>query len=304
MSFSVQFLGTGAALPTIRRNPSAQYIECNNRHILIDCGEGTQTQLRKFQIKFQKIKIILISHLHGDHYYGLMGLLSTMSLLGRNQDIHLYAPPELKEIIDLQLKASGHHYDFPIHFYPLKEKEKVKIYEDKKIEIYAFPLNHRVATFGFVISEKEKDFRLKGEVFKMDQVSLQAIPFFRKGENFFDENKNQLIIAKKYILPPTSSKSYAYCSDNAVLESQIQYLKNVDCLYHESTFIEKHKERAEKTKHSTAKQAAYLSKQSKVKKLYLGHISSRYEGVEPFLNEAKEIFSNVCIAEDGMKITV
>jgi ribonuclease Z len=302
MSFQIRILGSGAALPTSNRNPSAQYINCNERHILIDCGEGTQNQLRKYGIKFQKIKHIFISHLHGDHYFGLMGLLSTMNLLGRDKGINLYAPSELKEIIDIQLKASGHHYAFSLNFIPLNFNDKTILFEDKLIEIYAFPLKHRIKTYGFIIKEKQKEFSINGELFKIDRVSLKAVPFFRKGLDYLDQEKNKSFKAEKYTFKAISPTSYAYCSDNFATEIQANYLNQIDFLYHEATFIEKNSDRAKQTLHSTAKQAALLAKKSKCKKLILGHISSRYINAEIHLQEAQEIFKNTIIAEDGLKI--
>lgn len=303
MSFKVRILGSGAALPTSKRNPSAQYIECNERHILIDCGEGTQTQLRKMGIKIQKIKHILISHLHGDHYFGLMGLLSTMNLLGRDKDISIYAPKELKEIIQIQLKASGHQYAFKLKFVPLDFKEKTIIFQDRLLQICCFPLNHRILTHGFVIAEKQKEFSINGEKFKQDKLSLQAIPFFRKGLDYVDEDGKKFK-AKTYSFPPLAAKTYAYCSDNHVKENQSEFLSNVDVLYHEATFTNQHQDRAKATLHSTAQQAATLAKKIKCKRLVLGHISSRYADVNVHLNEAREIFPETIVAEDGMLIEI
>lgn len=300
MSFEVTILGSGAALPTAKRNPSSQYVNCNERHILIDCGEGTQNQIRRNGIKIQKIKYIFISHLHGDHFFGLMGLLSTMNLLGRTQGIKLFAPKALKEIIELQLKASGHHYEFKLDFKSLEDDFPTKIFEDKMIEIYCFPLKHRIETYGFLIKEKHKEHSILGEEFREAQVSLEAIPFFRKGQDFRDEN-GKLFKASKFTLPPKKSKSYAYCSDTAYYEKNISFLKETDLLYHEATFTEKHKDRAKATLHSTAKQAAEFAKKANVKKLIIGHISSRYEDGSQHIQEAKEIFDNVEVVEDGTK---
>ncbi|MFN5415419.1 MAG: ribonuclease Z [Flavobacteriia bacterium] len=298
MSFELVILGSGAALPTGKRKPTAQYINCNERHILIDCGEGTQNQLRKFGIKLQKIKYIFISHLHGDHYFGLMGLLSTMNLLGRTQGIKLFAPEPLKEIIDLQLKASGHHYEFNLEFISTNPSEKHLLFEDKIIEIYSFPLKHRIPTTGFLIQEKIKDFTILGEELEEANLSLQAIPFFRRGENYTDQN-GKTYLAEDFTLPPKAPKSYAYCSDTAYLESLIDIVQDSNLMYHEATFIEKHKDRAKATLHSTAIQAATIAKKAKVNKLLLGHFSSRYDGTDTHLQEAKTVFENSFAVEDG-----
>lgn len=303
MSFELTVLGSGAAVPTAKRSPSSHYLNCNERHILIDCGEGTQNQLRKFNIKIQKIKYILISHLHGDHFFGLIGLLSTMNLLGRTKGITLFAPPDLKEIIDIQLKASGYKYEFDIVFIPLEKKEYHLIFEDRKIEIFAFPLKHKISTFGFLIKEKKKEYAIIGDELKKNNVSLQAIPFFRKGEDYISED-GVVYRADQYTLTPKKSKSYAYCSDTLFVEKNIPLLRNVDLLYHEATFVEKDKQRAKQTFHSTASQAAEFAKRAKVKKLILGHFSSRYLDEKLHLKEARDIFDNTELVEDGMKFIV
>lgn len=303
MSFEITILGSGAALPTARRNPTSQYVNCNERHILIDCGEGTQNQLRRYAIKIQKIKYILISHLHGDHYFGLIGLLSTMNLLGRNADIHLFAPAALKEIIDLQLKASGHHYDFGVHFHPLQTEKPEIIFEDRMLEIQSFPLKHRVPTCGFVIREKKGDYKLIGEKFRGDGVSLLSVPFFRQGKDFVDE-RGKRYKAKDYTIPPPKPRTYAYFSDTAVDEKNLQFATEADALYHEATFTNKHEDRAKNTHHSTAQQAAQFAGKAKVNKLYLGHISSRYESTEVHLSEAQACFENVVVVEDGYRFRI
>ncbi|MCE3295806.1 MAG: ribonuclease [Crocinitomicaceae bacterium] len=303
MSFELTILGSGAALPTGKRNPAAQYVNCNERHILIDCGEGTQNQLRRFGIKIQKIRHILISHLHGDHFFGLAGLLSTMNLLGRTQGVTLYAPPLLKDIIELQLKASGFYYQFKVDFVPLEMTSMQKIMEDKLIEIHAFPMKHRIPTYGFVIREKPRERPILGEELRQDGVSLQAVPFFRKGIDYKDE-KGKLFRAEDYTLAPKKARSYAYCSDTAYYEPLIECVKESDLLYHEATFIERHKDRAKSTLHSTAMEAAHIAQKAGVGKLILGHISSRYENTDPHLSEAKSVFENTLVVEDGMSFEI
>ena len=303
MSFELTILGSGAALPTGKRNPSAQYLNCNERHILIDCGEGTQNQLRRYGIKLQKIRYILISHLHGDHYFGLMGLLSSMNLLGRTKGITLFAPLPLKEIIDLQLKASGHHYQFSLDFIPLDMNSPALIYEDRLIEISSFPMRHRIPACGFVIREKKKDHPILGEELRRDAISLQAIPFFRRGEDYTDEN-GKTFRAEDYTLPPKRSRSYAYCSDTSYYEANIENVRGADLLYHEATFLQKHLYRAANTMHSTAIQAATIARKADVRRLILGHISSRYENTNEHLQEAKTVFEESLVVEDGMRFFV
>jgi ribonuclease Z len=297
MSFSVTILGSGAALPTAQRNPTSQYIECNNRHILIDCGEGTQMQIRKAGVKLQKISHILISHLHGDHYFGLVGLLSTMHLLGRNQGLVIYGPEELEKIIRFQLEAGGSKLDFELNFFPLNGKENKLLFEDKMIEIYTFPLKHKIPTNGFLIKEKPKERSIIGDVFRDSGVSLMAIPFFRKGENFVDINGVEHFF-DEYTYPAKPSKSYAFCSDTKYTESIIPIIRGVDVLYHEATFTEKEIDRAKATMHSTALQAAQIALKSNVKKLLLGHLSARFEDDKIHLLEAKSVFEKTIVVKD------
>ncbi len=299
MDFSVTILGSGAALPTFSRNPTSQYIICNNRHILIDCGEGTQIQMRKFGVKFQRITHILISHLHGDHFFGLVGLLSTMHLLGRDQGIKIYGPEGLEQIIRSQLEMGGARLDFSIEFKTLDGKTAGLLFEDKLIEIYSFPLKHRIPTNGFLIKEKEKERILLGELFKQDKLSIALIPFFKRGEDVVDELTGKVYLHKKYTLEPKKSFTYAYCSDTMYYEKVIPYIENSTVLYHEATFLEKDRSRAKATYHSTAIDAAKIAKKAKVGRLLLGHLSARFENGLEHEKEAKTIFEAVEVVEDG-----
>jgi ribonuclease Z len=298
LSFKITILGSGAALPTFKRNPTAQYIECNNRHILIDCGEGTQLQLRKYNVKLQRISFILISHLHGDHFFGLVGLLSTMHLLGRDKGIVIYGPEGLEQIIKSQLEIGGHKLEFGIQFIVLDGKTPKLLYEDRVLEIHTFPLKHRIPTNGFLIREKEKDRSLLGELFKEDGLSLTYIPLFKKGLNATGEN-GEIYYYEDYTLPPKPTRSYAYCSDTKYYENVIPFIEGVDLLYHEATFTEIYKTRAKTTFHSTAIDAAKIAHKAKVKKLIIGHISSRYEDGKQHQTEASSVFENVSVVEDG-----
>jgi len=303
MSFSITILGSGAALPTAQRNPTSHYVECNNRHILIDCGEGTQMQIRKAGIKFQKITHILISHLHGDHFFGLVGLLSTMHLLGRNQGLTIYGPEGLEQIIRLQLEVGGSKLDFSIDFIPLFGNEHKLLFEDKTIEIHTFPLKHKIPTNGFLIKEKQKERSIIGEEFKASGLSLMAIPFFRAGNNFVDDNGEEHFF-EDYTFPAKPAKSYAFCSDTKYTETILPYVSEVDVLYHEATFTEKELDRAKVTMHSTAKHAAQIAQKASVKKLLIGHLSARFENDKKHLSEAKEIFDNVMVVKDFDVVSV
>ncbi|MFM7682679.1 MAG: ribonuclease Z [Bacteroidota bacterium] len=301
MSFSVTILGSGAALPTGKRNPTSQYIFCNNRHILIDCGEGTQMQLRKFGIPFQRITHIFISHLHGDHFFGLPGLLSTMNLLGRNRGVTLYGPPQLKDILTQLFECGGQKLMFKLNFVPTSTDGEKILFEDKLIEIKSFPLRHRIPTTGFRIQEKPKEFRLNPEAIEQDQIPIEFYHRLKKGESPINEN-GKIIDFKKYTSPPNPSFSYAYCSDTAYYEELIPFIKDATLLYHEATFTEKDKDRARLTFHSTAQEAAQIAMAANVKKLILGHLSSRYLETDEHHSEASAYFKNTTVAEDGMKM--
>jgi ribonuclease Z len=301
VSFSVTILGSGAALPTGKRSPTSQYIFCNNRHILIDCGEGTQMQLRKFGIPFQRITHIFISHLHGDHFFGLPGLLSTMNLLGRNRGITLYGPPQLKTILTQLFECGGQKLMFKLNFVPTSIDGEKLLFEDKLIEIKSFPLKHRIPTTGFRIQEKQKEFRLNPDAIEQDKIPIEFYHRIKKGESPINEN-GKTIDFKKYTFPPNPSFSYAYCSDTSYNEELIPFIKDATLLYHEATFTEKDKDRARLTFHSTAKEAAQIAKAANVRKLILGHLSSRYSETEDHLSEASAYFKNTEVAEDGLSV--
>ncbi|MCO4814949.1 MAG: ribonuclease Z [Flavobacteriales bacterium] len=298
MKFTVTILGSGAALPTSSRKPTAQYIECRGRKILIDCGEGTQMQFRKLGIKFQRIEHILISHLHGDHYFGLVGLLSTMHLLGRKKSIEIYAPKELKLILENQLNYSGSRLAFDLVFHEVNSNESGVLFEDDKMSIEHFPLSHKVPTSGFIIKEREKERKLIGDLVQADKIRIEHFQSLKEGKDVIDEN-GKIIEAKKYTRPAESAKSYAYCSDTRYYENVIPFIKNADVLYHEATFTEEFMDRAKVTMHSTARQAAKIANQAGVKRLLMGHLSARYESGDKHVEEAKEIFEQSEVVEDG-----
>ena len=298
MNFTITILGSGAALPTLNRMPSSQYINCNNRHFLIDCAEGTQVQLRKYKVHFQKISHIFISHLHGDHYFGLVGLLSSMSLLGREKEMHLFGPPELEEIITTQLQYGGSRLSFNINFHSLRFDVKEKIHEDDVLEVFSFPLKHKVPTCGFLINEKPKLLKIDAEKLKDKNIEVEHYKVLQNGQDVKLENGTTYRY-QDFTFPPHPPMSYAYCSDTAYNESIVPFIKGVDLLYHEATFTEKEKERAKSTKHSTASDAAKIALLANTKKLLLGHLSARFKNNELHLKEAEAIFKNVEVVEDG-----
>ncbi|HQV35601.1 MAG TPA: ribonuclease Z [Flavobacterium sp.] len=279
-------------------NPTAQVLEIKNRMFLIDCGEGTQVQLRKNKIKFSKINHIFISHLHGDHFFGLVGLISTFMLLNRESDLHVYGPKGIKEIILLQLRYGNSFTGYNLFFHELQSKESVVLFEDEKVIVKTIPLNHRIYTNGFLFQEKNKERKLnidKIQNLEIDVVYYQKIKY---GGDITLAN-GQVIPNSAITFEPEHEKTYAFCSDTVYDEQLIPFIEGVDVLYHESTFLEKEMHLAEKTKHSTAKQAATMALKANVKQLVLGHFSTRYESINIFKEEAETIFPNVFLADDG-----
>ncbi len=296
MTFSVTVLGSSSALPTSSRYPTAHLLNAYERFFLIDCGEGTQIQLRKFKARFSKINRVFISHLHGDHYFGLFGLLSSLSLLGRTNDFHIHAHQELEEMLNFQLKY--YQLGFKVVFHPLQQGVIAKIYEDKQITITTFPLKHRIPSNGFLFKEKVKERNIRKEFINFYQLSIKDIVQIKKGEDYITL-EGETIPNSKLTYPPFKQRSYAFCSDTAYEPSIIPVIKKVDILYHESTFTEDMKQRAKDTYHSTAKQAAEIAKQAEVGQLLLGHFSARYKELDVFEQEASEIFANVSNVVEG-----
>ena len=303
MSFTIKILGNNAAVPAHGRNQTSQLIILHNQFILFDCGENTQHTLIRQKVNFNKIHHICISHLHGDHYYGLMGLISTMQLFGRQKELNIYAPAILHEILQLHLKASDSRLNFSINFVPLDHPPKSALVEHKHFSIFAFPLTHRIVCNGFLIREREKPFRLIKEKLP-PKMKLQHIATLLKGENVVDEAGEIIYQNSAYTMPPKKSRSYAYCSDTVFDQNIIPIVKGVDVLYHESTFLDEMEERAKDTFHSTASQAATIAKKAHVKKLLLGHYSTRYKELSPFLEEARRIFPNSFLSLEGEDINI
>lgn len=291
-------LGCYAATPRSFTNPTSQVLTINNHLFLIDCGEGTQVELRRKKIKFSKIKHVFISHLHGDHCYGLIGFISTLHLLKRETELHIYGPKGVKEIILIQLKYSNSWTSYPLYFHELDGKEPEVIFEDGKVVVETIPLKHRIYTNGFLFKEKPGLRKLlidKAIDFNIDVSLYQSL----KNGKDVRSNDGKLIKNELVTGPPEEPKSYAYCSDTMYFPKIIPQIKDASILYHESTFLEENLELAEPTKHSTAKQAARIAKDANVKTLILGHYSTRYNSIQSFKEEAASIFKNVELAEDG-----
>lgn len=303
MSFFVQILGSGSALPTVYRNTTSQYIFCNNEHFLIDCGEGTQKQLRKNHIKFLRINHIFISHLHGDHYFGLIGLLSTMHMLGRDRNLTIYAPTPLKEIIHIQFKAVNFKLQFDLNFIDLNGDQTGEIYRSNNVIIRTFPLKHQIPTNGYIIEETPKKRRIDKFLFEQDNVPIPAAHLFKEEKNYIS-NEGIAYDYRNYTLEAEKSKKYAFCSDTAYNEKIIPNIENATLLYHEATFANDLKARAKQTFHSTAEQAATIAQKAKVEKLALGHISARYTDTQKHLSEAQAVFKNTILVDDDDKLII
>lgn len=302
-TFELLILGTSSASPTSDRNPSAQLLNISERYFLIDCGEATQIQLRKYKAKFQSIDHILISHLHGDHFFGLPGLLSSMHLLGRKQSLSIYAPKGLKELMENMNHVSETSLSFHINWVETRDDGLNLLFADEKTEAYSFPLRHRIFCTGFLF--REKPLPRKIDKYKLEQlhISFADIQRLRNGLDVVNEH-GELIKNSEATLDPEAPRSFAYCSDTIFDKGVVKYIKNVDLLYHESTFLEDNLERAKKTFHTTAKQAAEIAKDSGAKQLLLGHFSARYRNLEAFLTEAGPIFGNNLLAIEGKKIKI
>lgn len=291
-------LGCYAATPRTLTNPTSQVLEIKNRMFLIDCGEGTQVQLRKNKLKFSKINHIFISHLHGDHFYGLVGLISTFMLLNRQTDLHVYGPKGIKEIVLLQLRYSNSYTGYNLYFHELESKESEIIYEDDKVIVKTIPLKHRIYTNGYLFQEKVGDRKLNVAAvneYKIDTCYFQKI---KNGKDIILDD-GSVIPNEELTFDPIEPKSYAFCSDTIYDESIVPLIENCDVLYHETTFLESEAEKAEKTMHSTAKQAASIAAKANVKQLILGHYSTRYANINLFQEEALPVFPNILLADDG-----
>ncbi len=291
-------MGCYAATPRTFSNPTAQVLEIKNHLFLLDCAEGTQTQLRRNKIKMMKIEHVFITHLHGDHFYGLIGLISTFMLLSRKSALHVYGPKGIKEIITLQLRLAGAWAAYELHFHELESDFAEVVFEDDSVTVSTLPLKHRIYTNGYLFAEKPGDRKLDIEKIESYKIEVSLYRNIVKGKDVKLEDGTT--IANELLTTlPEAPKSYAYCTDTLFNPDLAKVIQNVDVLYHESTFLESESALAEKTMHSTAKQAASLAKLAGAKNLLLGHYSTRYDSINNFATEAREVFENVHLADDG-----
>jgi ribonuclease Z len=291
-------LGSSSALPTSERYPSAHVLNAHEHYFLIDCGEGTQMQLRKNHIRFGKINHIFISHLHGDHVFGLYGLLSTFSLMGRKSPLHIYAPENFNHILKAHLSDFDIHLNYDIDFVPLKGKDPVKLLDDKYITVASFPLEHRIPSFGFIFREKQADRKIIKDCISRFEIPIAKMKAIKKGEDFI-KSDGTVIENEILTLPPPKPFSYAYCSDTSYFSRLCTYVKGVSLLYHEATFDKNLKDLADLTGHSTTLDAALVASDAQAGGLIIGHFSARYKDVSLLVEEARTIFPLTIAAEDG-----
>ena len=299
MSFKLTILGCNSAVPTVERHPTAQLLNANERFFLIDCGEGTQVQLRKYQLSFQRINHIFISHLHGDHYFGLIGLINSMHLLGRNKDLHIYAHKELKGIIDLQLSASNTELNYPLFFHPIPEDNEQVLFEDESIIVRNVLLKHTLKCSGFIFEEKKSKRKIAKEKIEELNIPYKKLKGIKEGADWID-GKGRVIKNSVITIENTPAHSYAFCTDTLYDETLAEKIKGVDLLYHEATFKKELSERAKETGHSTTFDAATIAKKAAVKHLIIGHFSQRYRNLDELLTESKNTFSNTYLAKSGL----
>ena len=298
MKFEVTILGSASATPVYNRNPTAQLLNCNERHYLIDCGEGTQQQLIKYGFKASKIDYIFISHLHGDHFFGLVGLLSSLHLNGRTKPLQLFAPPALKEIIDLQFLHSDTRLRYEIDFHSIDATKSEVIFKNNDVSVETIILNHRIPCTGFKFTEKKRLRKLVVEKLEQDAVPITYYPMLKRGLDI-DLPDGRHINYLDYTTDSAVPKVYCYCSDTMYDESYFEQIKGADTLYHEATFLHEMLDRANETHHTTAQQAAEIATRVGAKKLLIGHFSSRYKTLEALLDEAKNSFENTQLAIEG-----
>ena len=296
MNFTLNVLGTASALPTTERYPSAQVLDVRGRLFMIDCGEGTQMQMRRAGISFLKIEHICLSHIHGDHVFGIFGLLSTMGMLGRSSLLNIYAPRDFQPVLDFFLARFGDGVRFPLNFVPLDMTEPEMVYENRTAELFAFPLNHRIPTFGFIIREKMPRHNVRKDAIEKYGLSLLEIGTLKRGEDVVRED--MVIPNQEAAYIPYVPRSYAYCSDTAPFPELAGWLKGVTLLYHEATFPAEMEEMAARTFHSTTLQAARTALEAGAGRLLVGHYSSRFPSVDFFLDELRGIFPDTDLAHD------
>lgn len=298
MTFSLTVLGSSSALPTRDRFPTAHALNVHERFFLVDCGEGTQLQMRRYGVRFSRLDHIFISHLHGDHFFGIYGLLSTFSLLGRTRDLHIYGVKQLEYILNDHLKYFGKEITYKIVFHEVNPRSNDLVYENKSVTVNVIPLNHRIPCCGYLFREKTPQRCIHKWMIEKYGIGIADIVRIKNGEDYIAED-GEVIPNTKLSYQPYEPRSYAYCSDTKFSEKVAEAVRGVDLLYHESTFADDLKDMAKQTGHSTARDAATVAQKAGVKQLIIGHFSSRYKDLQPLIEQAREVFANTELAEDG-----
>jgi len=296
MKFEVTILGSSSATPVFNRNPSAQLLNCNEKFYLIDCGEGTQQQLTKYNLKAARIDYIFISHLHGDHYFGLIGLLSSLHLNGRTKAMQIFGPKPLLEILEIQFKYSDTSLRYPLEFFPIEADESRLIFENQDLIVKTIVLNHRIPTTGFVFQQKQRQRKLIKEL--TEEIPMAYYTALKKGLDV-ELPDGKVLRSEDYTTPPDPPRSYAYCSDTMYDERYFPVIAGCNTLYHEATFMHELLDRANETHHTTALQAGEIAKINRIDKLIIGHFSSRYKTLQMLLEETQSVFENTELAIEG-----
>ncbi|PID93463.1 MAG: ribonuclease Z [Bacteroidetes bacterium] len=299
MNETLTILGSAGALPTLKRNPSAHALSVEGRSYLIDCAEGTQLQMRRFGLKMLAVKAIFITHLHGDHFFGLPGLVSTMHLQGRTKPLTLVGPPGLKPVLEMVLSHARSDLSYELLYKEVDTEAYERVYEDEKVEVYSLPLEHRLPTCGYLFRRPQEPRKIRREYLLTHTIPIAWFPRLKAGEDFVDA-QGRVVPNGVITEAPAPPWSYAYCSDTRFTEAIVPYLQGVDLLYHEATYGDDRLEMAARYMHSTARQAATIAQRAGVKKLIIGHFSSRYRDISPLLEQAREVFPATEAAEDGM----
>ncbi len=294
---TLTILGCGSAMPTRKNFPSSQLLEIRDKQFLIDCGEGAQIRMSQMGVKLNRLGHIFISHLHGDHCFGLIGLISTFGMLNRTAELHIHAQPDLEKILQPQLQYFCSDLSFSVIFHSVNPRKHELIYEDRSVSVYSIPLKHRVPCCGFLFEEKPRDRHIIREMIDFYNIPTWRIPKIKQGEDFVTE-EGEVIPNTRLTKANDTPKRFAYCSDTAYSEKIIPIIQGVDCLYHEATFMDDEQVRAKQTEHSTAHQAATIALKANVKKLIIGHYSARYIDQTALLNEAQSIFKDTVLGED------
>ena len=294
---SLTILGCGSSLPTRKNFPSAQLLEIRDKQFLIDCGEGTQIRMRQMGVKTNRLGHVFISHLHGDHCFGLIGLISSFGMLNRTADLHIHAQADLERILEPQLAYFCAELPFKVVFHAINPRKHELVFEDRSVQVFSIPLKHRVPCCGFLFEEKPRDRHIIREMIDFYNIPTWRIPKIKQGEDFITED-GEVISNTDLTISSEEPKRFAYCSDTAYSEKIVPIIQGVDCLYHEATFMEDELLRSKQTQHSTARQAAEIAKLANVKKLIIGHYSARYSNQNELLKEAQLVFENTLLGED------